>query len=447
MGHSLEGLAVENQPSGNLSVDRTATHGNIFGMRELLGDPATYVKWHRFNIMPQNPPLMKRGVYLALHIETAKPYVGAAQCIFSRLRQHSWGSQQYFHNAIKKEGHTSFIVQPIYISLSDNDDLMKIEADLIADYDAIDNGYNICAAGGRVGPYGEAFSRILSDANSRPDRVQRVRQRMLDNWADPVWREKQEKLLEESRNDPGAKERHRQAMARIGADPQVRKKRGISISKTLAIPEIRDARLAALSILWNDPVIRERNKTAVAAAVRSPESRMRRSRTMKTLNEDPIFREKSVRLMKEGAETPEAKARWRAAMVPIWGSPEFAEEASRRSSRVWRDPVLRKKTTQAIKDALHSPEVNPKLHKRWITDGTTDLRLDPDLPLPEGWVYGRLVKPAKDKRWITDGSTSRRLYFASEIPDGWRAGRIYHRSNAAIRLHAKPARTKTEPRS
>lgn len=61
----------------------------------------------------------------------------------------------------------------------------------------------------------------------------------------------------------------------------------------------------------------------------------------------------------------------------------------------------------------------------WVTNGKTDLHLDPGIKIPTGYIRGRTkgCSSAAHMTWITDGHTDKYIDNSESIPAGWRKGR------------------------
>jgi len=78
---------------------------------------------------------------------------------------------------------------------------------------------------------------------------------------------------------------------------------------------------------------------------------------------------------------------------------------------------------------------NEKRRNRWITNGTKNMRIYPDDPLPDGWRDGTCVIRRNTKIWITNGYKDRQIDIGTDIPDGWRRGIHKARNNDMIWIH------------
>ena len=114
-------------------------------------------------------------IYKATNIITGKVYIGFAQNLGKRLREHHSNSfnqndtsyNTYFHRAIRKYGRDTFIWEPIYQSLDGKHCLKEMEPYFILEYDSFKNGYNMTIGGdGILGlKHTEETKRKLSGRN------------------------------------------------------------------------------------------------------------------------------------------------------------------------------------------------------------------------------------------------------------------------------------------
>jgi hypothetical protein len=65
----------------------------------------------------------------------------------------------------------------------------------------------------------------------------------------------------------------------------------------------------------------------------------------------------------------------------------------------------------------------------WINNGEENSMIDKDLPLPEGWVRGRInfnPNTTQGRKWYTDGIKDLFLKPSERVPDGFYRGRTNH---------------------
>lgn len=132
---------------------------------------AEFVVWNSFRAVAWNLPPEMPGVYLITHLASGKVYVGVARNLSMRLYCHAHnGSPTRLKRAISKHGLGAFLIQPIFVSFSDDPFfLLSVEEALIAEWDAIKNGYNLVERDGRLGPVGPAFAAHQREVCSRPE--------------------------------------------------------------------------------------------------------------------------------------------------------------------------------------------------------------------------------------------------------------------------------------
>lgn len=124
-----------------------------------------------FQVNPDNLPLKRPGLYQFTCLVNGKPYVGISQNVAKRNHGPDC-SPRKFRNAIRKYGKANFLFEPLAYSVDAQTDWLPFaEAELITTLDAINNGYNIQAASGGVGPYGPEFSTLMKEIwdNTTPE--------------------------------------------------------------------------------------------------------------------------------------------------------------------------------------------------------------------------------------------------------------------------------------
>lgn len=300
-----------------------------------LHDINTAIFWRGFRAFAWNLPLDRRGVYLIIHIGSGKPYIGIGEIVSRRLRAHSVGhSPRKLRAAIHKHGRASFLIFPLYYG---DDDLFGIEADLITVFNSIAYGYNIIAAGGRVGPYGEEFSRILRAAKSVP--ASRQRQSLA---ASKTWEERPEvRDAFHAGRDRWVRENGDMLTARmheIWADPEKRTARIAAMKVGMADPEFRARRGAAVSQAWTE----ERRASASVLAA-------------STIN-SPAAKAKSADGVRRSRRDPEVLARQRATLA----KPDIKQGWIERTARRWNDPEYRERMTAMLRANAAAQKGKPR---------------------------------------------------------------------------------------
>jgi group I intron endonuclease len=130
------------------------------------------VEWFGLVVLALNMPAHRPGLYVLINLVNGKLYIGMAEDVARRLRAHAMNnSPKKLKVAIKKYGKASFLAVPLFYALDGTEALEPIETLLIAEHDAIDRGYNICAANGRVGPYGPAHSAAVKAGFTKEGRA------------------------------------------------------------------------------------------------------------------------------------------------------------------------------------------------------------------------------------------------------------------------------------
>jgi hypothetical protein len=280
-------------------------------------------EWHGILVYRSNIPRSKAGVYLLTNTVNGKQYVGIGQDIAKRIRQHfatSSGSTR-LGRAIAKYGVQSFIAEPIYYSTTGTDGLPEIEANLIASYATVASGYNIVAAYGGVGPYGEKFAQIIRDSQRLPEVRLASSIRMKARMADP----EQRKLIAEW-------------STLSWLDPVIRARR------LDGLMSVRDVITGKATAQWLRPEVRQRTLDAMRAAGECPELRKRVSDTSRVRAATPAGREHLSRIATEAM-----------------ANPTRLEQQSKRVAAIWADKDRRAKLLAAKKLASDSAETRARM--------------------------------------------------------------------------------------
>jgi hypothetical protein len=213
------------------------------------------VEWYGFRALADNLPTHRPGLYLILNLLNGWPYIGIGEDLWRRLRAHAKrNSPKKLKAAIIKNGKNNFLIFPLFYAAHEGNDLPLIEADTIQTFDAIEHGYNICAAKGRIGPYGPAHSAAVRAGQTKEGRARQaaaakaaypamaeklhaardaaakspearaiVSARSKALWADPEWRAQ---VIEKSKKTKAATKAERSAKIKaswVGADERRRK--------------------------------------------------------------------------------------------------------------------------------------------------------------------------------------------------------------------------------
>lgn len=312
------------------------------------------VEWGGLKAHSSNIPRHWAGSYLIINLVTGGIYVGISWDIAERLRyRYRQKSEPKLSKAFQKYHRSSFLVFPIfYLSSGDESWLPVLEAELIAEYDSVSNGYNIKEAAGGVGPYGEEFGA-------------RMRESMAVVCRTPEFRAKMSAI---------ATERY--------ADPANRK------------PASEEAK-AAMRAVWERRSAEER-----AAAVAGMQAWL-------TENRDDEFEARRLEAVTAARQTPKARAAtaeharnsWadaesRARRVAALNDPANIARLSVAAAASMADPEVKARHAEATRAAMADPEVRAKLQKPrrvgiWVNDGTINRRLAPGASVPDGWRPGR----------------------------------------------------------
>jgi|GEM_PF-6272938 group I intron endonuclease len=205
------------------------------------------IEWRGIYVRADNQPLSRPGLYVFINLVNGKRYVGISQNVRRRLREHTIGNGcvPILSKAFRKYGNESFVAIPLLYSIDGTDHLPELEAEFIREFSSVSNGYNVQAASGAVGPYGEAFGAILKAAKSTPDAKARAseaskkhrntdhaREAMSDEnkrrYSDPEYKERQIALLREISQRP---ERNAKISAALKARP-INKERVAKMKET-----------------------------------------------------------------------------------------------------------------------------------------------------------------------------------------------------------------------
>jgi len=189
-------------------------------------DYSTLIDWRGFKVFSNNVPEKRPGGYSIWNLVNGKPYfgiTGTKKGVADRGKSHAESSandelKTKFARSLRKYGLSSFLFVPIfYLSEEVVDKIwfQTIEAEWIRENDAIRNGYNVVAASGGVGPYGEEFGNIVKEAMADPGIRERQLAGILAAWADP---EKKKNRLEWMK-DPEAYKRWQAALYKTNSDP------------------------------------------------------------------------------------------------------------------------------------------------------------------------------------------------------------------------------------
>lgn len=212
----------------------------------------TPISWHHFRADFDNIPLERPGVYRIVHIETGRSYIGISRDVARRLKAHALGnSPTKMQAALRKYGKEGFLIEPLFYLLSEDHLpwLSILEKELIAQYDTLDNGFNVCEGSP---PFGGAYGQEFRDRC-------RIAQ-----------------------NDPDVTARRAATMAR----PEVRAR--WEASMLLARPKLS----AATSAYFSDPKIRALNVETQREAQSRPEVVAKKAAAARANHQNPEYRKK-----------------------------------------------------------------------------------------------------------------------------------------------------------
>lgn len=230
------------------------------------------VDWRGFRALPDNLPQHLPGMYLAVHLDTGRPYVGIAEDVARRMRAHAMNnSPKRLKAALRKYGKDRFVIMPIYYSVDGTSGLEELEAELIDAFDAIERGFNVCAAKGRVGPYGPMHGKLVSAGITQESREQR-RVRAIENF--PKSREAFRTAGDTYNKSPEGRLEKAERTRAMWLDPAYRE---AVVGKSKATKALRhDALSAVTTASWvGDDERRRKTAETFAAVFADPDVRRR----------------------------------------------------------------------------------------------------------------------------------------------------------------------------
>lgn len=228
------------------------------------------VEYYGFQADSNNIPLIGcAGVYQLINQVNGKCYIGISQDVARRIRQHSDAKQRKLGNAIRKYGTLQFMVNPVAYSIDDRTDWLPVlEAQLIAEFDSVKNGYNVVEASNLVGPYGEEFAQIVREYHKAHPEIAGPR---FKNWWQSMSPEDRKEFLDS--REP----------ARLAG-----------IKAFYSDPEKSAADLARRKVLWADPEKREKQTKAIKTAWYDPQLRADQSVRLKEYLSDTVAYERRL---------------------------------------------------------------------------------------------------------------------------------------------------------
>ncbi len=162
----------------------------------------------------------------------------------------------------------------------------------------------------------------------------------------------------------------------------------------------------------------------------------------------PEYRLSASKKQKIVQNRPDVKIRQRLGVLAAYARPGFIEKKNAATKVALAKPEIRQKLREARRKILATPGFREKHAKsihaakerisasikklKWITDGINNRRVHKELPLPEGWRFGRSgfvnLKAGisvKGTRWINNGKTNKRVPPNSVLPDDWVYGQLW----------------------
>lgn len=98
----------------------------------------------------------------------------------------------------------------------------------------------------------------------------------------------------------------------------------------------------------------------------------------------------------------------------------FSEEQKKqRSVNAMGHPV-----SDETRAKISASRIQKHMTYKWINNGYENKQINPNDPIPDGWVFGRLMPK---KIWITNGIFEKCILATEQIPDNWFPGRIKKR--------------------
>src|ERR1700726_2957086 len=199
--------------------------------------------WREFMVDPKNIPLALPGVYSITHLDTGRRYIGISGNVLKRLahRAKHPGSGR-IGEAIRALGPAAFLLEPLYYSLNGASGLPAIEADMIADFDSMTNGFNVQRRSDRAGDRGPLFAAAIRDGLRSPDVQETIRKRS----ANPEFRQKLSAGVRRALRDPAMMAALVERVARLRGDPEIQARRIEGSTAAWANPAVRARRCSIM---------------------------------------------------------------------------------------------------------------------------------------------------------------------------------------------------------
>jgi NUMOD3 motif-containing protein/GIY-YIG catalytic domain-containing protein len=292
------------------------------------------VTWNGFVADDANLPLPRPGCYLLKCLDNEKRYYGISYDLAGRTKNHARSVRPKIGrptrtskliNGLRKHGIDRFIVIPIVYSIDGSIDWLPIfEAEMIAEYDTVRNGYNVLEAWRRAGPPGEEFRAIMKAAANTPEALANRAAAARSSWADP----------ETSASRRAA-----------FADPDVRAR------KSVAAKARTDDRSIAVKAMQTPEAVakREATKRERGSTSWTPERRA-------AANARKAAR-RATKAAEREANRPSVIEKRRKASLARWAKPGAYERQSQAQLARYADPEKR----AAFTEAMNRPDVVAKL--------------------------------------------------------------------------------------
>jgi group I intron endonuclease len=353
-----------------------------------------FISFCGFRIHSDNTPLNRAGLYLITNMLNGKKYVGITISMLRRTRTHGARREKTkLARALRKYGKENFLFEPILYCISEYDAtwLCQTEADKIIEYNSINDGYNIIAAKGRVGPYGESFAELIAAAHARktPEERSAIARRAKATMT-PI--ERREAALKGSLapgNDPKLKAERMRSL-RVSQSPERRRQIGRSGGLASTANRTSEQKRQSGIILTESYrllVTPEERREAFnkglgkLTAVQLSENGRK---GVAIINANRTSSERSALARKAG------KARF-AAMSPAERS-VLAKKANTSAILALAKKTSEERSAIAIKGVAtrRARGIITTVHKggRWINNGNIRKRLRIDELLPTGWSCG-----------------------------------------------------------
>lgn len=204
------------------------------------------------------------------------------------------GKNPYFHAAIRKYGKDSFKYEILHSGIETQEELSRLERELIAKYNTrAPNGYNL-TDGGEGGKHHEVSI-----------------QKMRDAWVQN--RDKWVKKMKENANSPEGKKRLREAALSLARNKDSQQRKSEKLIKAFAAQEVRELRSKQRAEEWSDPSIRAKRVAGLIAANSTEEKKEQKSKIMLERWQDEKYRAEMIKqrtgrkMPREGVESARLK--------------------------------------------------------------------------------------------------------------------------------------------